>query len=668
MARIKCPKCSTVNPDGAEKCVQCGAALPRIRIDARAERPPEPKPEEQKAAASQLFPGQTLAGRYTVLALVGRGGMGCIYKVRDNTLGEEVALKTLLPQFVRDKMVVERFFNEARIARRMAHPNIVRVHDIGSAQGMVYISMEFVQGRSLRNLMEELPPGRRLPAVRVVECIAELCEALEYAHEFTVHRDIKPENIMVDQQGHVKLMDFGISKLMANTRMTGASVVMGTPFYMSPEQLRNSRDVDARADIFSIGVVLYETLTGTVPTGVPKAPSEVNPELPKSLDAIIGKCVEPDPARRYQDAAELKSALQSVISFMKHEAQQPTQRPTKRARAAGGGSLPWLGIGLTLVCLAATAGGLYWAEQRRAEQPVAALPAPSAAPAAVDFQAVESVVLHARDAASRELPSAPQQAKDIYAVAEGLLARMNDAPDADSRQTQGMAALRAYLAVLLQPGLPDMVFVPDGTVRAGSGVERVPGFFIDRYEVTQQQFASFCRRVGWRTPCDEPQAEYAALPATMVTWYDAQAFAADAGKRLPSAAEWLRAAKGEQGDSRTFPWDGTYDADACNCETGAAVEVESDNRDVSPTGVRQLAGNVREWTRTPARPGDEPGFGVDMQVRGGDFSSGPVPLDTAASHPYSGYAETLGFRCVKALPGTLAEAERLLGQFDASQG
>jgi len=676
MARIKCPKCSTVNADGQERCVQCNAALPRIRIDVRGGQgavestPASGSEGAPKPAAAQLLPGQTVAGRYTVLALVGRGGMGCIYKVRDNTLGEEVALKTLLPQFVRDKMVVERFFNEARIARRMAHPNIVRVHDIGSAQGMVYISMEFVQGKSLRNLMEELQAGRRLPPLRLLQCIEELCAALEYAHQFTVHRDIKPENIMVDRQGATKLMDFGISKLMANTRMTGASVVMGTPFYMSPEQLRNSRDVDARADIFSIGVVLYETLTGNVPTGVPKAPSDIVPELPKSLDAVISKCVDPDPEKRYQNATELRTALAVIIEEMKLASQPATAlRPARRERAAAGGGLPWGGIAATLLCLAGTAAAVYGAGTLPQTSTGAAAAPTQAAPGTDNYESVESVLLRARDLASRLVAGSSQQGQDIFASAEALYARLNEAtaPDAAARYAQAMSALQAYLAVLVQPGLPDMAFIPEGTVRTEAGLERVPAFFADRHEVSQQQFAAFCRAAEWRQPCGEPTAEYAGMPATMTTWYDAQAFAAHHGKRVPSSAQWLRAARGDGGDGRAYTWDGEYAADACNCESGEPMPVDTAARDLNWAGIAHLVGNVREWTRTPANGESAPGFGVDLIVRGGDYESGPGGLDVYAPQPFAGYSEALGFRCVKELPATLAEAEALLEQHAARQ-
>ena len=170
------------NPPGLKLCQKCQSALTASSNN-----------ETQRTSGSiesefEFRRGQVVNGRFTVLDLIGRGGMGRIYKVHDNVLGEDVALKTLLPQFLRDKMVVERFFNEARIARKLAHPNIVRVHDIGSAGRGMYISMEYVQGDSLRGMLEKLPPGKRLPLAEVLRIVEELCVALEYAHQYTTGR------------------------------------------------------------------------------------------------------------------------------------------------------------------------------------------------------------------------------------------------------------------------------------------------------------------------------------------------------------------------------------------------------------------------------------------------------------------------------------------------
>lgn len=645
MARVKCPKCFTVNPDGQERCVQCGAPLPRIRIQAPAPSAPQAPPPGANPGG-QLSQGQTLAGRYTILGIIGRGGMGCIYRVRDNTLNEDVALKTLLPQFVRDKMVVERFFNEAKIARKLAHPNIVRVHDIGAADGMVYISMELVRGQSLRNQMERLAPGQRLPAGEILRIAEDLCVALEYAHQYTIHRDIKPENIMVDEQGRVKLMDFGISKLMANTRMTGASVVMGTPFYMSPEQLRNSRDVDARADVFSVGVVLYETLTGSVPTGVPKPPSLVVPTLPKRVDDIVGKCVEPDPAKRYQNAGELRAALRSLRQEME-QGPAAAPKPTTRTRAVAlpGNVVGWL---LTLAGLLATGGALYAVEQQIASTP--------AAPPAVEQHTggqtdVLALAATARDKASA-LPGPDAQRIRDDADRQWKLANEGGG------QAAAEAALRGYIAVLLSPELKDMVYVPGGAAVTGGVTSSVPAFFIDRYEVSQGEFAAFCASTQWRDNC-ENAGDYAAYPAANVTYYDAQAYAASLGKRLPTSAEWSRAALGDD-SSRRFPWEGEYDPAKCNCESGEALPVRAANGDLAPSGCAHLLGNVSEWTRTTTSGDVAADFSSVMVVRGGSASTGETSLAEESTAAFGAYREDLGFRCVKEIPVAGAALDALL--------
>ena len=246
-AQTKCPKCGAAYPSGHQMCVRCGTRLPGATGSTGAGE------GSGKAAGSIFHRGQVVANRYTVIDMIGRGGMGCIYKVRDNTLDEDVALKTLLPKFTNDRHVVDRFFNEARIARQLSHPNIIRVHDIGMAGTVVYISMEYVQGRSLREWLDSIPPGQRMPVSYALRLMIQLSAALEFAHKFTVHRDLKPENVMITSEGKVKLMDFGISKLKSSVQLTSAQMVMGTPKYMSPEQLKDSSSVDHRSDIYALG-------------------------------------------------------------------------------------------------------------------------------------------------------------------------------------------------------------------------------------------------------------------------------------------------------------------------------------------------------------------------------------------------------------------------------
>lgn len=656
MAKVKCPRCFYVNPDGQETCVKCKTALPKIKIEAA----PPPAATNSSQDDIQLRRGQVLANRYTVLNLIGRGGMGCIYKVHDNVLGEDVALKTLLPQFVQDRLVLERFFNEARIARRLTHANIVRVHDIGSTAGVVYISMELLKGKSLRSVMESLPPNQRLPVTEVLRIMDELCAALEYAHQYTIHRDIKPENIMIGLDGAIKLMDFGISKLMANTRLTGASVVMGTPYYMPPEQVRNSRDVNASSDIYSAGVVLYEILTGYVPSGVPKPASELFQDVPKVLDAIVAKCVDPDPAKRYQSAAELRAALGPLRERLEGKvsgqatpklASRPSPPPQPARRRMKG-------IAAVLGVLAVMGAGLFGAELRRQHLLAAPPPGVVAGDSSAAFKAMQHAIARIRPRAEIKA-QASKEHKRCFEDAE----KRWDAAQMEARSNGAQAAalaeqaLQHYLAAILMK--ENMVFVPSGQVILNGAPVQVAGFLIDTREVTLEEFARFCKSVpdGWPFPSalEEHLNLQPRLPVSMVAFYDAQAYAAWAGKMLPTEAQWARAAYGGSGASPKFPWGDAWEEDACNCqgETDYAVlaPAGSYEKDITWSGCYDMAGNVAEWTRTPAAGAQEPGFGAPMAVRGGHYRSQKIPLDATDTAVYeSKHLHHVGFRCVIELP------------------
>ncbi|MBP8129032.1 MAG: SUMF1/EgtB/PvdO family nonheme iron enzyme [Candidatus Hydrogenedentes bacterium] len=654
MAKLKCPKCFHVNPEGQEVCINCRTPLPKIRIEARTD--PTPPPE---ASEIQFRRGQVVAQRYTVLRLIGRGGMGCIYKVHDNTLGEEVALKTLLPQLARDQLVVERFFNEARIARRLAHPNIVRVHDIGTAGNIIYISMEFVEGISLRQSLERQRPDTPLPLLQVLTIMDELCAALEYAHQFTVHRDIKPENVMLSSDGRVKLMDFGISKLMADTRLTGASVVMGTPFYMAPEQLRNSRDVDARADVYSVGVMMYELLTGNVPTGVPKAVSEIMKAVPPELDAVIGRCVEPDPKNRFQNATELRQAIAPLRQALQTGGRLKTGRRTAGAGGGGGRLRRPLGAALAALLLAATAFGVY-----RAEMSARGL-APeqeetSAAPegTAERYDLLAPLVLRAREAADTRSQRVEGALRKAYDAGEEVWQTAQQRNEADGAEAARLAecALQCYLACLMWP--KEMVFIPPGETEVNGARVTVPPFFIDETEVTAGKYREFCERApgGWVNPL--PQDYAPDWPAVLVAYYDAQAYAAANQKLLPTEAQWARAAYGNI--PADYPWGNSWEEGAAKTlgtgDAGMPATVKSYGKDLSRYGCWDMAGNVTEWTRSPfapkdeAQPGGTPDFGVPMAVRGGHYNAAAVRLTDSFAASYEKRDPTLGFRCVLEIP------------------
>ncbi len=248
----------------------------------------------------QLEPGQLLANRYEIKRVLGAGGMGMVYKATDMELGETVAIKTLRPEMMdMDPAALDRFRSEIRLARKISHRNVVRTHDIGESGGLYFITMEYVEGSTLKDLI--IARGR-LPAPAVIAIGKQLCRALEVAHEAgVIHRDIKPQNMVVEADGVLKVMDFGIARLQSRSEgHTQAGMVVGTPEYMSPEQLRGD-ELDARADLYSAGVVLYESLTGKLP------------HIADTPGALIGKVLSESPAPPRASVAEVSPALSAVI-------------------------------------------------------------------------------------------------------------------------------------------------------------------------------------------------------------------------------------------------------------------------------------------------------------------------------------------------------------------
>ena len=264
-------------------------------------------------------------GRYAIQSELGRGAMGVVYKATDTALERTVAIKTVNMALERDgaERYEARFYQEARAAGSLNHPNIVTVYDVGKEGNVAYMAMEFIEGAELRTLLGE---GRPLPVAQAVSIAAQVAEGLAYAHEHgVVHRDIKPANIMVLAEGPVKITDFGIARMRANNdELTQSGMMLGSPKYMSPEQVIGKR-ADHRSDLFSLGVILYEMLTGTAPfTGenvtalmyqivnfVPPAPSVVNPAVPELLNFIVAKMLAKPLEERYQSAQELSSDLRA---------------------------------------------------------------------------------------------------------------------------------------------------------------------------------------------------------------------------------------------------------------------------------------------------------------------------------------------------------------------
>jgi len=270
-------------------------------------------------------------GRYKILGELGRGAMGVVYKAEDPALDRVVALKTIsLAEAEGRKDYEKRFMLEAKAAGKLTHPNIVTIFDFGEADDLAYMAMELLEGTELRTRMRQ----GTIPGAEAVDIALQVAEGLAFAHEHgIVHRDIKPGNIMLLERGPVKIMDFGIARMRHADHKTSAGMVLGTPRYMSPEQI-GGQPVDQRSDIFSLGVVLHEMLTGdslfagqnvdqiahNVHYLEHQPPSRANPDVPQMLDFVVARALKKDPAVRYQDAYEMCADLRDALAEMKSRA------------------------------------------------------------------------------------------------------------------------------------------------------------------------------------------------------------------------------------------------------------------------------------------------------------------------------------------------------------
>jgi len=313
---MKCSKCQFDNPPDSLYCNKCGTQIQR----------PEkvlPPTKTLYTPLKELTRGTTFSDRYEVIEELGRGGMAKVYRVIDKKVEEEVALKLMNPEIAADEETVHRFRNELKFARKIAHRNVSKMYDLSEEKGNLYITMEYVPGEDLKSLIRRIGQYTVGKAVSVGR---QVCEGLAEAHRLGVmHRDLKPQNIMIDREGNARIMDFGIARSLKAEGITDKGVIIGTPEYMSPEQVEG-KDVDQRSDIYALGVILYEMVTGRVPfegdtplsvalkqkTEMPRDPRERNAQVPLDLSRVILKCLEKDKNKRYQKAEELLSELSRI--------------------------------------------------------------------------------------------------------------------------------------------------------------------------------------------------------------------------------------------------------------------------------------------------------------------------------------------------------------------
>jgi serine/threonine-protein kinase len=312
---VKCPECKTDNTDTAKFCSECASPLsPSKDI---------PVTKTLEISKEELTTGSTFAERYQIIEQLGKGGMGKVYKVLDKEINTKIALKLIKPEIAADKKTIERFRNELKTARDVSHKNVCRMYDLNKEEGSYYITMEFVDGENLRSSIRRFG---QLPIGKSISIGKQICEGLVEAHKSgIVHRDLKSNNIMIDENGNVRIMDFGIARSLKEKGITGAGVMIGTPEYMSPEQVEG-KEVDQRSDIYSLGVILYEMVTGRVPFEgdtpftigmkhkgeVPKNPKELNTQISDDLNRVMLRCLEKDKEKRYQSAGEVRSELTRI--------------------------------------------------------------------------------------------------------------------------------------------------------------------------------------------------------------------------------------------------------------------------------------------------------------------------------------------------------------------
>jgi formylglycine-generating enzyme required for sulfatase activity len=583
--------------------------------------------------------GDRLNQRYTLTAHLGSGAMGDVYQATDSQTSQTVAVKALDRKLTLDPDMVERFRREGEALRQLRHRHIVSFIDTFQHEGQQVIVMECVSGGNLHQLIKRGP----LPVEQTCRLTLELCDALTQAHHLQiVHRDIKPENVLMSQDGTPKLTDFGLARLVSEgTRLTGTGTQIGTPFYMSPEAWQG-QPLDAQADIWSLGILLYEMLTGDVPFGgdtliavmnqVLTAPlpdlKKLRPETPPALVKIVRRMLERDKTRRYQSVRQVAVDVEQVTAAPTATAPvggaiTRPYRPPVGARMPGLSPLGWVVVAAVvgvIICVVGASSGPLGAKLRgRATQTLPASPLPRATQLA---PATATVRLRPTGAPPTNTPPPPET------PVRPTPPPGNNIGDAWPSLADGMTLLYVPAGDFLM-GSTDSDSQADGNEKPQHTVY-LDAFWIDQTEVTQGMYAK-CVVAG---KCDKAMCSVGGdnHPAICVNRNDAENYCAWARRRLPTEAEWEKAARGA--DGRLYPWGNQAPNETLanfNQNVKETTDVGKYPAGASPYGALDMAGNLFEWvadwyaadyyqyspSRNPAGPETE----RSRVLRGGSWNS-----------------------------------------------
>jgi eukaryotic-like serine/threonine-protein kinase len=649
---------------------------------------------------------------YTLEKLLGKGGMGEVYKALHMHTGQTVAMKVLFPDLLRDEQSSARFVEEARVMAGLRHPSIVQFIDFFAEEGRYFLVMEYIDGPTLNDILEERPLDWK-EAIRISDGVLS---ALEYAHtrpQPVIHRDIKPANIMLSSDGRVVVTDFGIAKAIGREGLTKTRGVVGTYEYMSPEQVKGE-EVSAASDVYSFGITLYRMLTGVVPfpqhadTGIDcmnahlKAPippmAEFREGLPTWLPGIVEKALAKEPSRRFAGAGELKAAFTKARQQAKKPPAPPTalsnsHTPTPREQiseasiedfAPGNGHhWPWILAGLAVVLTVAIVIGILSNKKSGPTGSTSKQVEPSS-PTGHDQEMLERLAeqertritleqkLRAERLESQRLTEQLEKKKQAVVSeeeAKKLLERESE-EKAERAQAKLVAKLPAQMVLVDGGDYPVGCLEIEPKCYQDARPRRevdMKAYGIMRREVTMESYdiciaSKACPSAGKGKHCNWQRSGREDHPINCVDWAGASAYCAYKGWRLPSEMEWEVAARGPQRPD--YPW-GILPPNCTRtvmkkgnkggCGEGATMAVGSMSEDMSWSGAMDMGGNVREWVSTAYQP--YPGGTVDGSMKGMVNRGGSWSMDAdafSASHTRNADSvdekrPDLGFRCAISL-------------------